>query len=127
MRNFRNVTPLSYQVQDEAGVWVTVDKPEGWDNSQNQYHVHQDGSVLYELTGTDITMRQGLVVVHKQTDPSSQWVIRHNLPQTPFSWQPVVVTADGMKTILPDDVIVLDRGTLKLTFSRPRYGVVRVS
>lgn len=63
---------------------------------------------------------------HVQYDASDTWEIVHNQ----FTMAPIVdvyVNVDGNLTkIIPKDVEVIDQSTVRILFTTPRTGVVRI-
>lgn len=63
---------------------------------------------------------------HTQTEPEDQWVIRHLL-NTLAPAVDVYIDHEGELTkIIPKDVIVVDRTTVRVEFTAPRTGLAAI-
>ena len=65
--------------------------------------------------------------IHQQLTPANEWTVNHNLGTKYVNVGVVVFYNNHYEAILPKNVISLDESNLRVSFSRPFSGSVRVN
>jgi hypothetical protein len=65
--------------------------------------------------------------IHQQPTPASEWLVNHNLGTKYVNVGVIVFFNNHYESILPKNVISVDESNLRVYFSRPFSGSVRVN